>query len=248
LVADPAGSHPDAVVLIHGLWMHGLTMEPMRWRLAAHFGFAVHSYTYPSVAEGLAANVRRLSAYLASLPARRLHLVGHSLGGILALRTLAGLPDAPPGRVVCLGTPLSGSSAAQALRRWRAGEAMLGKMIRDTVIDAPLTAYDGDRDVGVIAGDSGFGIGLLLNAVAAGALASPHDGTVTVAETRLPGIRDHLVLPVTHTWMLLSREVADQTAHFLRHGEFAREGQSRDRAPGGTGPATAERTGGSRRS
>lgn len=208
------------MVLIHGLWMHGLTMEPMRWRLDQRHGFAVHSYSYPSVAQGLAANVQRLVDFLKTVRAPRLHLVGHSLGGVLALRALARMPDAAPGRVVCLGSPLVDSGAARSMSRLRGGELLLGKLIREAVLQEPLQRYEGRRDVGVIAGDAGFGMGLLLNSLVLDSLEGPHDGTVSVEETRLPGIKDHLVLPVNHTWMLVSRRVADQAAHFIRQGVF----------------------------
>ncbi|UCG73091.1 MAG: alpha/beta fold hydrolase [Chromatiales bacterium] len=213
----------EAVVLVHGLWMHGLVMEPMRWRLEQQHGYAVHAYSYPSVVEGLDANVDRLLAFLRGIRAPRVHLVGHSMGGVLVLRALARVPDAVQGRVVCLGAPLAGSGAAQALKRLRGGEAMLGKLIRESLLQDPMTTYEGPRDVGVIAGDGGFGIGAMLNALESDALRPPHDGTVTVDETRLPGIRDHIVLSVTHTWMLVSPEVAEQTVHFIKHGEFRRK-------------------------
>lgn len=212
----------EAIVLIHGLWMHGLVMEPMRWRLEHQYGYAVHPYSYPSVAEGLDANVERLLEFLRGISAPAVNLIGHSLGGVLAVRALARMPDAVSGRVVCLGSPLAGSGAARALKRLRGGEAMLGRLIRDSLLQDPLTAYEGQRDVGVIAGDGGFGIGAVMNALQSGALTPPHDGTVTVDETRLAGIADHLVLPVTHTWMLLSPEVADQAAYFIERGEFKR--------------------------
>ena len=52
----------------------------------------------------------------------------------------------------------------------------------------------------------------------------PHDdGTVAVAETRLDGARDHIIMPTTHTGMLISRNVAEQIGSFLRRGEFLRE-------------------------
>ena len=212
----------EAVVLIHGLWMHGLTMEPMRWRLEHKHGYVVHTYSYPSVAQGLAVNVTRLVDFLRGVQGQRVHLVGHSLGGVLALRALDRMPNAAPGRVVCLGSPLVDSGAARSLKRWKGGDILLGKLIREAVLENPLERYEGKRDVGVIAGDAGFGMGLLLNSLALDALEGPHDGTVAVDETRLPGIKDHVVLPVNHTWMLVSRDVADQAASFIRSGAFRR--------------------------
>jgi len=216
-MADAGRTSDEVIVLLHGLWMHGLTMEPLRWRLRQQSGLPVHVYDYPSMGQGLAPNSRRLAEFLSRIPAGKLHLVGHSLGGVLALQTLARMPAAPPGRVVCIGSPLVGSGAAAELASWTGGKAMLGKTIRESVLESPLRRYEGDREVGVIAGDLGFGIGLVTASVEA-----PHDGTVAVSETRLPGIADHVVLPVTHTAMLLSRNVADQTAWFIRHGKFRR--------------------------
>ena len=71
---------------------------------------------------------------------------------------------------------------------------------------------------GVIAGDRAFGMGRLI-----GPLPKPNDGTVTVAETRLPGATDHIVLPVTHLSMLWSGAVADEVIAFLRDGRFDRQ-------------------------
>ena len=70
----------------------------------------------------------------------------------------------------------------------------------------------------MIAGDLAMGAGLLLNA-----LQGDNDGTVEVDETRLPGLNDHIVLPLSHTGLLLSSAVVDQTAHFLKHGQFQRD-------------------------
>ena len=216
-MAAAAPTSDEAIVLLHGLWMHGLTMEPLAWRLRQHYGFHVHVYDYPSVGQGIAPNSRRLAEFLRQIPARKLHLVGHSLGGVLALQTLARMPAAPPGRVVCIGSPLVGSGAAAELARWTGGKSMLGKTIRESVLESPLKRYEGKREVGVIAGDLGIGIGLVTASID-----TPHDGTVAVRETQLPGITDHIVLPVTHTAMLLSRKVADQVAYFIRHGKFRR--------------------------
>ena len=77
--------------------------------------------------------------------------------------------------------------------------------------------WDGRRELGIVAGSVPLGMGRLL-----GSLALPHDGTVAVEETQLPGATDHIVLPVTHFSMLWSRAVADQVVAFLRRGRFER--------------------------
>ena len=75
-------------------------------------------------------------------------------------------------------------------------------------------------EIGGIAGNGGLGLAQLV----APALPQPHDGVVSVDETRIPGMKDHVVLPVSHTPMMVSREVVHQTCAFLAQGQF-------DRAP-----------------
>jgi hypothetical protein len=73
------------------------------------------------------------------------------------------------------------------------------------------------RDLGVIAGDLGFGLGRLV-----GPLGAPSDGTVRLEETELEGTADRIVLRVSHTGMLFSAAVAKQAGAFLRSGRFSR--------------------------
>ena len=209
---------PDEnVVLVHGLWMTGMESGLLRRRLHEEYGFTAQQYSYRTVQVGLEENVRELHAFLDTIPGNSLHVVGHSLGGLLALHTLLRHPDPRPGRVVCLGSPLRGSSAARALAGLPFGEDILGATMRDAVLSGGLADYSGPRDVGVIAGTLGMGLGAIIEN-----LPSPNDGTVAVVETQLPGIKDHLELSVSHTGLLISPLVASQTAYFLRHGEFAR--------------------------
>ena len=83
------------------------------------------------------------------------------------------------------------------------------------MLQEPLQSHDGVCEVGVIAGTIGIGLGRMV-----GRLEKPHDGVVTVKETELPGINDHLMLPVSHSGLLLSRRVVKQAAFFLGHGRF----------------------------
>jgi pimeloyl-ACP methyl ester carboxylesterase len=204
-----------AVVFVHGLWLTGVESTLLRRRLAAELGCATHAFHYPSVTASMSDILARLGEFIAQLHADTLHFVGHSLGGIVVLRYLESQLDIPPGRAVLLGSPLAGSRAAQGLARWPIGATMLGRNIEAEVLNPQLRHWDGRRDVGVIAGDLSLGLGRLV-----GDLSGPNDGTVSVAETELPGATDHIVLPISHSGMLLSADVAHQAAHFLSHGRF----------------------------
>jgi pimeloyl-ACP methyl ester carboxylesterase len=217
LAAIAAAPAAEIAVMVHGLWMTGAESGVLRSRLHDEFGFEARQFSYRSVDIGLEENVKLLHDYLGGISGDPVHLVGHSLGGLLALHMLMRFPDQHRGRVVCLGSPLRGSSAARALASLPFGEEILGTTIREAVLSGGMTEYRGGREVGVIAGTLGLGLGMIFED-----LPSPNDGTIAVEETKLPGIKDHLELAVSHTGLLFSTEVASQTAYFLRHGEFAR--------------------------
>lgn len=211
----------ESVVFVPGIWMPAIEMEPLRRRLRTAHGLTGRCFGYRSVRDDLEANAERLAACLETAGTGTVHIVGHSLGGVLALYTLATHRDLPPGRVVCLGSPLSGSRAAAALHRRGWSRRILGRTIVSCVVERPASEWAGgvtaERDVGVIAGTSALGFGRVITT-----FEGDNDGTVTVAETRLPGATDHLLLPVTHTAMVFSPDVARQTATFLKHGHFSR--------------------------
>ena len=205
----------EAVLLLHGLWMNRLVMLYLE-RSLERAGFRAVSLAYRSMRGTPDEHMAAVARQIASIPADTVHLVGHSLGGVVALGYLAGDPDKRIGRAVLLGAPVSGSQAARAVADWPGGYLMLGRSTdiwrSDTRVELDATAC-----VGAIAGSRPFGLGSVLMDVP-----EPSDGVVTVEETRLPGLSDHLVLPVSHSGMLISGEVARQTAAFLRNGRFER--------------------------
>lgn len=207
----------EAVVLVHGLWVHGLAMELMRRRIA-RCGYRARAYSYPSLRLSLSENAEQLARYCRALAAPRVHLVGHSLGGLIVLRLLEHAASLPVGRVVLTGTPVTGSFAARRLARLPGGRAALGRSLPEWLESARPALY-GQLEIGVVAGSLPLGLGRLV----APDLPGPSDGVVSVAETRLPGMRDHIVLNVSHSGMLLSRAVARQVCAFLREGTFAKD-------------------------
>ena len=208
----------ETVVLVHGLWVHGIAMELMRRRIARR-GFRAHAYSYPSMRLTLTENAERLARYCRGLDVPRVSLVGHSLGGLIVLRTLEHGAAFTPGRIVLTGAPVSESFAARRLAQLPGGRAALGRSLPDW-LDAGRPALDRHVEIGVIAGRLPVGLGRLV----APDLPAPSDGVVSVAETRLPDMRDHIVLNVSHSGMLVSRLVAHQICEFLRNGAFEYQG------------------------
>lgn len=201
-------------VLVHGLWMHGVVMQVQRCYLA-RMGFETVCYSYPSMRLTLSENADRLAQFARSLRAQRIHWVGHSLGGLVILRMLELVPALPPGRVVLLGVPYGDGYAQRALAASRLGARLLGRSIGEWIDLKKPDTFPG-REIGVIAGSLARGLGRLV----ARGLPRPNDGVVTVAETELAAACDRIVLPVSHSGMLISRRVARQSGAFLRIGKF----------------------------
>ncbi|MDE2155808.1 MAG: alpha/beta hydrolase [Xanthomonadaceae bacterium] len=207
----------EHVILLHGLWMRGFALALLHRRLI-EAGFRVHRFDYMSVAATQQSILDRLRARMTGLAAEAdaVHLVGHSLGGLLALRACLDADGLPPGRIVCLGSPLTGSAAARGFAGWgRGSEVLLGH--NHELLRQGLARWDGPREVGMIAGRMPLGLGAVL-----GHFEGEHDGTVAVEETRLPGLADHCVVEANHTGLLFSVEAAHQVAAFLHEGRFER--------------------------
>ena len=202
----------EVVVLVHGLYLHGLAMWPLASRLQ-RAGFEPVIFSYPSVRLPPAENARALAQRVAALTSTRVHFLAHSLGGIVIRHLFHQFPDQPPGRVVTLGAPHQGSVTASHLQRRGLGFT-LGLSTEQGLL-GELPPWPADRELGSIAGTLNVGLGRLLSAVS-----GPADGTVLVAETRLPGMRDHICLPVSHTGMLFAPAVAVQACAFLATGRF----------------------------
>jgi pimeloyl-ACP methyl ester carboxylesterase len=203
----------EHVILLHGLWMRGFTLTMLRHRLG-RAGYVVESFDYASVTGSLDTGIERLSRRVREAKNGKIHFVGHSLGGLVALQAVQRHPGLIDGRIVCLGTPLRGSAVARGISRLPGGSFVIGKSL--SILREGIERWEGTQPAGSIAGSVPVGLGF-----AVGALTAPHDGTVSVAETELPGLTDHCVVPATHTGLLFSEQAADQTVAFLRDARFS---------------------------
>jgi pimeloyl-ACP methyl ester carboxylesterase len=211
----------DVVVYVHGLWLPGGESLFLRRRLAREFGFAVHPFSYPSSSMRMLDIAERLSAFMRELCARQpedctVHLIGHSLGGLVIYRFLERFPMQPPGRVVFLGTPSVDSRAASQAARLRWAAKLVGPSVAEELFEHRERRWNTGRELGIIAGTRAMGLGQFI-----AHFDEDCDGTIAVSETKLPGATDHITLPVSHMGMLLSAKVARQAGYFLEYGRFA---------------------------
>jgi pimeloyl-ACP methyl ester carboxylesterase len=218
----PASSNMtrDGVVLLHGISRTARSFRKMQAAVEAegyatlNLGYASRSKALQTLAEDIHPAIERFAESIEG----SVHFVCHSMGGLLARVYLARYRPKRLGRVVMLGTPNGGSEIADRLKNFGAYRAFFGPAgqqlgtQRDADIDALLPRID--YPVGVIAGNRS------IYPIAAVMLPKPHDGRVSVENTRLDGMADHVVIGASHPWLVRNGEAIAQTIAFLGDGRF----------------------------
>jgi len=216
----------DGVILLHGLARSSASMNRMADALSLA-GFVVLNVDYPSrtgtideLAESAVGAALR-DATLAPCP--RVHVVAHSLGGILVRVYMANHVEPRLGRVVMLGPPNQGSEVVDRIGSWRLFKAIngpAGQQLGTASVAIPRQLGPPTFELGVIAGRRS------INWINSLMIPGTDDGKVSIASTRVEGMADHCVLPVSHPFIMKDREAIRQTLYFLREGRF-------DQAPAG---------------
>jgi len=213
-MSRPVESNQQAVILVHGILMKSFMM-----RLLGHHckkaGFNVYYYSYPSILGQSDANIAGLGNLIDQLQEKTIHLVGHSLGGLICLEASKQRVVDDKGRVVLLASPIRGSVVVRKLSDNLLLKNLLAKA-RELLVKG-VSFVGLSRDIGMIAGTKAVGISRFLVTIE-----RPCDGVVAVSETLHEACNDKLQLHVSHAGMLLSSQVGEQVIHFLKHGVFRR--------------------------
>lgn len=219
---DPAWSPPAStcatVVFVHGAIVRGWEMALLRRRLR-QLGYRVRQFRYRSMMKGLDENARKLGDFLRETEGDILHVIGHSMGGVLVRQVFEQNPDPRPGRLIAIGSPLLDCWVGRRISRLhpRLGRCLVGQTVADHISRPSDPVWRGSRDFGVLAGTYRLGIGAIFSS-----LPRPSDGVVLLHETRLQGVRDHVTFRLNHFGMLFSTRCCAQIARFLATGEFGR--------------------------
>lgn len=197
----------EAVIVVHGLAAHPIMMMLLARRIRGA-GYDVRNWGYPSISGNIERHAERFSRLLQQYEAdddiSAFHLVTHSMGGIVTRRALADEAPSKLKSIVMIAPPNRGSPIAARLSPW------LGWMCR------PLTELADDKEsfVNRLTQTTPRPVGVV---------ACQYDRVVPLASTRLPDLADHVILPAGHNSVLLRRDLAEHTVHFLQTGAFKHE-------------------------
>ena len=213
-------SPADHVILLHGLARSAKTMEPMAKALRGA-GHQTTILDYPSRHKTIRALVDEhlAPAVLACKKdgAQTIHFVTHSLGGILVRDYLSRHKLPELGRVVMLAPPNHGSEVVDRIGDWRAFKAIngpAGKRLGTAKTSAPKALGPVTYPVGIIAGDRS------INWINSSMIAGPDDGKVSIKNTKVEGMTDHIVIHRTHPMIMKGADAIELTLRFIKQGKF----------------------------
>jgi len=207
------------VVLVPGLFSPRVTMCPMARRFKQH-GFQTLVFPNRYLLKTPEQNAHGLLAKLQALSADRIHLLGHSLGGVVIMHALRLNSEQPvgdrfaDGKVVLIASPVNGSEFARAFHGNRVVKKFLGRCLEGGVLNGMPEQLDG-RETGVISGSSRAGLAAMIYHSE-----HPNDGMINEFETQLSGAQDAVSVPQSHALMLFSRRCSELAIRFVQYGQF----------------------------
>lgn len=214
-------SAPDYVIVLHGILMGKWHLSRLAGYLQAQ-GYEVINIDYPSRKYSIQELIKLLTQQIKNMnldDARTIHFVGYSLGGILVRGIINQYRPNHLGHVVQIGPPNHGSEVADFLKKYFnklyfkvCGPAGQDLGTESSELDMSLGKVN--YPLGVIAGNAS------ISPISSWIIPGEDDGKVSVESTRLSGMTDHIVLPISHIFLPLRSSVHQYVHTFLQTRKF----------------------------
>lgn len=218
----PIAKDSEAIILLHGLSRTCRSMN-RAGKLLAAYGYKIVNVDYPSRSADISELAQKyITQALKQCNAKgikKIHFLTHSMGGILLRNYLASQSIDKLGRVVMLAPPNQGSEVVDKLGGWRLfyylnGPAGLQLGTENNSMPNQLGPVN--FQLGIIAGSKT--VNPLLSMLIPGA----DDGKVLVSRAQVAGMKDFIVMPYSHSFIMRRKAVIEQALHFIQQGYFAR--------------------------
>jgi pimeloyl-ACP methyl ester carboxylesterase len=208
----------NLVVLLHGILRTNACMAGMA-RFLEKNGYDVLNINYPSTKLTIEELTEYIHQQLVTYSAaRKIHFVGYSMGGLLIRAYLNKHTLDNLGRVVMLGTPNHGSEAADFWKDNWAYKKVFGPAGQQLGTDQSALADVLGKvyyELGIIAGNCS------IDPFSFYLIKGENDGKARVSSTKIHGMKDHIILPVSHFFMPQSKVCWQQVLQFLNNGGFS---------------------------
>jgi len=218
----PIDKDSEAIILLHGLARTSRSMNKAAKLLAA-YGYKIVNVDYPSRSADIGALAQscivQALKQCESEAIKKIHFLTHSMGGILLRDYLASQSIDKLGRVVMLAPPNQGSEVVDKLGGWKLFYYLNGP--------AGLQLGTGNNSVPNRLGPVNFQLGVIAGSKAVNPFLSRlipdvNDGKVSVSRAQVEGMKDFIVMPYSHSFIMRHEAVIEQALHFIQQGYFAR--------------------------
>lgn len=210
----------ECVILLHGLARTENSMVKLELNLMNQ-GFHVVNTGYPSSEKDIKTlseeTINKAINECKKENPSKIHFVTHSMGGILVRYYLEIHKINNLGRVVMLSPPNKGSEVVDKLKnlslfKWINGPA--GQQLGTDKESFPNNIGPPDYEVGIITGNK------TINPILSLLIPGKDDGKVSVERAKLMGMKDFMIVPKTHPFIMNSEDVINQAIFFIKNGEF----------------------------
>jgi triacylglycerol lipase len=212
-------SSKPSVILVHGLGRLPTSLWTIERTLRLQ-DYPVSNWGYTSLRNTLTESASQLQKAYTTVAQTtdRVDFVTHSMGGLVVRRLLALSVLPKLGKIVMIAPPNNGSVVAQRLLENPLAQSILGPAAMELcdadylhkICAVPTTP------VMIIAGTKARDLRNPVSLFSQSFLQEPHDGTVTVRETKLPNMDRFVEVPDCHTWLVNHPQTLREITTFLQ--------------------------------